>query len=72
MWEETICVFCTFKKVETEKYFILECEASKDSRENYAGILAASSWDNLFSEEIIEKLGAIIIKLHWKRAKFKS
>jgi Spy/CpxP family protein refolding chaperone len=58
--------------VETEKHFILECEALKDSRENYAGILAANSWDNLFNKECVEKLGAIIVKLHRKRAKYKS
>jgi hypothetical protein len=57
--------------VETEKHFILECEALKDSRKNYAGIMAASSWDNLFSKEFVEKLGAIIVKLHRKRAEYK-
>jgi hypothetical protein len=36
------------------------------------GILAANSWDNLFSEEFVEKLGAIIVKLHRKRAEYKS
>jgi hypothetical protein len=54
--------------VETEKHFILECEALKDSRENYAGILATNSWDNLFSKEFVKKLGVIIVKLHRKRA----
>ena len=58
--------------METEKHFILECEAFKDSRENYADILAASSWDNLFSEDFVKKLGAIIVKLHKKKAKYKS
>ena len=67
-----VCVFCTSGKVETKKHFILECEAFKDKRENYASILAASSWDNLFSEEFFEKLGAIIVKLHRKRAEYKS
>jgi hypothetical protein len=59
-----------------EKHFILECEALKDSRKNYAGILAASSWDNLFNKEFVEKefvekLGASIVKLHRKRAEHK-
>jgi hypothetical protein len=58
--------------VETEKHFILECEALKDNRKNYAGILAASSWDNLFSKEFVEKLGAIIVKLPRKIAEYKS
>jgi hypothetical protein len=35
-------------------------------------VLAASSWDNLFSEEFVEKLGAVIVKLHRKRAEYKS
>ena len=26
-WAERVCIFCTIGKVETEKYFILECEA---------------------------------------------
>jgi hypothetical protein len=64
--------FVLVQKSETEKHFILECEALKDSRENYAGILAANSWDNLFSKEFVEKLGAIIVKLHRKRAEYKS
>jgi hypothetical protein len=58
--------------VETKKHFILECEAFKDNRENYAGILATNSWDNLFNKEFVEKLGAIIVKLHRKRVEYKS
>ena len=72
MWEEILCIFCSSGKVETEKHFILECEAFKDSREKYAGILAASSWDNPFSEEFVDKLGAVIVKLHRKRVEYKS
>jgi hypothetical protein len=64
--------FVLFRKSGNKKHFILECEAFKDSRENYAGMLAASSWDNLFSEEFVEKLGAVIVKLHRKRAEYKS
>ena len=67
-WEERVCIFCTSGKVETQKHFILECEAFKDSRDNYMNILTASSWDNLFSEGTVEKLGALIIKLTKKRA----
>jgi len=63
---------CSSGKVETQKHFILECEALEDSRENYAGILATSSWDNLFSKECVEKLGAVIVKLHRKRTKYRS
>ena len=58
--------------METEKHFILECEAFKDNKENYAGILATSSWDNLFSEEFVKKLGAVIVKLHRKSTEYKS
>ena len=74
MWEERVCIFCTSGKVEIEKHFILECEAFKDIRENYAdaSILATSSWDNLFNEEFVEKLGAFFIKLHRKRVDYKS
>ena len=64
--------FLLFRISGIEKHFILECEAFKDSRENYAGILAASSWDNLFSEEFVEKLGAFIVKIHRKRVDYKS
>jgi hypothetical protein len=71
MWEERVCILCSSRKVETKKHFILECEAFKDNRENYAGILAASSRDNLFSEEFVKKLEAVIVKLHRKRAKYK-
>ena len=72
MWEERVCIFFSSGKVEIEKHFILECEAFKDSKENYAGILAASSWDNLFNEEFVEKMGVFIVKLHRKRVEFKS
>jgi hypothetical protein len=58
--------------VETKKHFILECEALKDNNENYAGILTANSWDNLFNKEFVEKLGAIIVKLHRKMAEYKT
>jgi hypothetical protein len=55
------------EKVETEKHFILECEAFKDSRDSYVSILTPSSWNNLFSEGTVEKLGELIIKLNRKR-----
>jgi len=62
--------------VETKKHFILKCEALKDNNENYAGIMASSSWDNLFNEEFVENLGAVIVKLHRKgqntKAKWKN
>jgi len=66
-------VFCARpEKCKQKKHFILECEALKDNRENYTGILEANSWDNLFNKEFVEKLGAIIVKLHRKRAEYKS
>jgi hypothetical protein len=55
-----------------KRQLILECEALKDNWENYAGIMAASSWDNLFSEDFVEKVGAVIVKLHRKRVEYKS
>ena len=70
VWEERVCIFCSSGKVETEKHFILECEVFKDNRESYPDILAASSWDNLFSEGFCEKLGAFIVRLHKKSAEY--
>lgn len=61
VWEERVCIFCFARKVETKKHFILECEAFKGNRESYADTLAVSSWDNLFSEEFVEMLGAFIV-----------
>jgi hypothetical protein len=66
-WKERVCMFCTSEKVETEKNFILECEAFKDSRGSYVSILTASSWDNFFSQEKVEKLEVLIIKLNRKK-----
>ena len=63
-WAERVCIFCTVGKVETEKHFILECEAFKDNRDRYANVLADKSWDN---EGTMEKLGALIIKLNIQR-----
>jgi hypothetical protein len=71
-WEERVCVFCTFGKVETKKHFILECEAFKDSRDNYISILTTNSWNNLFSKGIVEKLGELIIKLNRKSAELQK
>ena len=65
-----VCIFCSFRKVETEKHFILECEDSKDNRESYADMMATSSWDNLFSEGFVKKMGAFIVRLHKKRAEY--
>lgn len=45
-------------------------EAFKDNRESHADMLAASSWDNLFSEGFVEKLGEFIVKLHRKRVEY--
>jgi hypothetical protein len=65
-WEERVCMFCNFGKVETKKHFILECEAFKDNRDNYVSILTTNSWNNLFSEGTVEKVGELIIKLNRK------
>ena len=70
VWEERVYIFCSFVKVETEKHFILECETLKDNGESYGDILTSSSWDNLFSEGFVEKLGAFIVKLHRKRVEY--
>jgi hypothetical protein len=65
--EKKGCVcFAPPKKWKQKKHFILECEAFKDSRDNYVSILTTSSWNNLFSEGTVEKLGELIIKLNRK------
>ena len=66
-WAERVCIFCTAGKVETKKHFILECEAFKDNRDMYANVLTDKSWDDLFNEGTVEKLGALIIKLNRQR-----
>jgi hypothetical protein len=58
-------MFCNSGKVETEKHFILECEAFK-SRDNYVSILTTSFWNNLFNEGIVEKVGEFFITLKKK------
>ena len=63
-WVERVCIFCIAGKVETEKHFILECEAFKGNRHRYANVLADKSWDDLFNEGTVEKLGVLIIKLN--------
>jgi len=40
VWEEIVCIFCSFRKVEIKKHFILEFEAFKDNRESYADMMA--------------------------------
>ena len=67
-----MCVFCTSEKVETKKHFILECEAFKESRDNYIRILTAGSSKNLFNEGKVEKLGELIIKLNRERAELQK
>ena len=59
-----MCIFCTASKVEIEKHFILECEAFKGIRDRYTNVLKDKSWDDLFNERTMEKLGALIIKLN--------
>ena len=66
-WEERVCIFRTTGKVETEKHFILECETFKDSGDRYANVLMDKSWDDLFNEETVETLEALIIKLNKQR-----
>ena len=53
--------------MEREKHFILECESFKDNRDTYTNFLADKSWDDLFNERTVEKLGVLIIKLNRKR-----
>ena len=43
-----------------------------DSRDSYVSILEASSWDNLFREGAVVKLGELIIKLNRKRVEMQK
>ena len=70
-WEERVCTFCMSGVVETEKNFILECDAFKDIRESYGNMLASVSWHYLFSDEIVGRLGQLIINLNKKRTEMK-
>ena len=63
-------LFFQKRKVETEKHFILECEAFKDNSESYANPMAASSWAILFSKGFVKKLRAFILKLHKKKVEY--
>ena len=50
-----------------KKHFILECDAFKDIRESYGNMLASVSWHCLFNDEIVGRLGQLIINLNKKR-----
>ena len=56
-WEEQVCTFCTSGAVESEKHFILECDAFKDIRESYGNMLASVSWHCIFRDGIVGRLG---------------
>ena len=66
-WEERVCTFCSSRAVESEKHFILECDAFRDIRDNYRSMLASIPWHFLFSEGTVKILGQIIINLSKKR-----
>ena len=66
-WEEMVCTFCTFGAVESEKYFILECDAFRDFRDNYCSMLASILWHCLFNEGTLRRLGQLIINLSKKK-----
>lgn len=60
---------CNSKKMENEKFFILDCEANRDNRGKFVDILSDNSWYNLFNKEKIEKFGGAIISLQQKQTK---
>ena len=66
-WEERVCTFFTFGAVESEKYFIFECDAFRDIRDSYRSMLASIPWHCLFSEGTVRRLGQLIINLSKKR-----
>ena len=53
--------------MESEKHFILECDAFKDNRDSYHYMLASIMWHCLFSEGTIRRWGHLIINLSKKR-----
>lgn len=62
--------YLLFWKSGNRKTFHFKCEAFEDNTESYADILASSSWDNLFKEGFVQKLGgAFIVNLHRKMVK---
>ena len=71
-WEERVCTFCSFEKVETKKHFILECEAFKDNKDRYVNILTTSSWVDLFNEGTVVKLGELIMRLNVNRVEMQN
>ena len=70
-WEERVCNFFISGAVESEKHFILECDAFKDIRDSYGSMLASIPWHCLFSEGIVRRLGQLIINLSKKRLNYK-
>ena len=58
--------------MESEKHFILECDVFKDIRESYGNMLASVSWHCLFSDEIVGRLGQLIINLNKKRTEMQK
>lgn len=60
-----MCTFCTSGAVESEKHFILGCDAFKDIRDNYGSMLASIPWHCLFSEGSVRRLSQLII--NWSK-----
>ena len=52
--------------MESEKHFILECDAFRDIRDGYRSMLASILWHCLFSDGTIIRLGQLIINLSKK------
>ena len=53
--------------MESEKHFILECDGFKDIGESYRNMLASASWNCIFRDGIVGRLGQLIINLNKKR-----
>ena len=52
--------------MESEKHFILECDAFRDIRDSYCSMSASIPWHCLFSEGTVKRLGQLIINLSKK------
>ena len=53
--------------MESEKHFILECDAFRDIRDSYCSMLVSIPLHCIFSEGTIRRLGQVIINLSKKR-----
>lgn len=71
-WEERMRTFCNSGAMESEKQFILECNAFKDIADIYGNMLALVPWHCLFCKGTVRMLGHLIINLNKKRTELQK